>query len=118
MSFYTDYIAERNERESIETEDGFITFDFLTNDIVYIVDLYVVPEKRRAGIASKLADLVCQEALKRGVTTLLSSVDTHTKGAKISHQVMLAYGMKAIRQIENGIYYTKKIEQGACNGGS
>ena len=112
-SLYGQYIAERQGRGIVETEDGFATFDYISDKIVYIVDLYVVPEKRKSHVATELADKICEEAIKSGHTQLLGSVDATAKGAEASCKVLEAYGMKIHKVAEPMIFYVKQIAEEA-----
>lgn len=110
-SLYGQYLKERTGRGIVESEDGFATFEYISEDIVYIVDLYVVPEKRKQRIAADLADRIVEEAVKTGRKTLLGSVDATAKGAETSVKVLEAYGMKPYKVAEPMIFFTKEIGQ-------
>jgi GNAT superfamily N-acetyltransferase len=60
---------------------------------VYIIDIYVVPDFRKAGIASLLADQIADEAKAKGCTEMIGTVNPSCKGAKDSLKVLFAYGM-------------------------
>lgn len=111
LSLYGQYIKERCGRGIVETEDGFATFEYPTDDIVYIVDLYVIPEKRKNKIASNLADEIVAQAIKDGKKFLLGSVDVTAKGADNSCKVLEAYGMKIHKIAEPMIFYVKQIAE-------
>ena len=108
-SLYGQYIKERAGRGIVENDEGFATFDYIGEDVVYIVDLYVVPEKRKEGIASKLADVIVEQAVKDGKKHLLGSVDVTAKGAEASIAVLKAYGMKEYKVVEPMIFFNKQI---------
>lgn len=112
MSLYGEYIKERAGRGIVETEDGFATFEFPTDKIVYIIDLYVRPEKRKTGLASQLADTICEAAISQGKEQLLGSVDLGAQGADASIKVLEAYGMKFFKSAGNMLYYIKQISKG------
>jgi acetyltransferase (GNAT) family protein len=109
MSLYAEYIKERRNHGCLETEDGFATFEYVTDKIVYIIDLYVVPSKRKSNIASNLADEICRVAKEAGKTQLLGSVDLQSIGAQDSIKVLLAYGMKISHAEKNALYFIKDI---------
>lgn len=108
-SLYAQYIKERTRKGILETEFGFATFEYVNDNIVYIVDLYVVPEKRKSHVATSLADKIVEEAIKAGCKTLLGSVDLTAKGAETSQKVLEAYGMRPFKVAEPMIFYTKDI---------
>jgi ribosomal protein S18 acetylase RimI-like enzyme len=109
LSLYAQYLQERTNRGILEIEDGFATFDYIDN-YVYIIDLYVKPEKRNSHVASELADKICEQALKDGKEFLLGSVDANAKGADISHKVLKAYGMVEYKVVEPMIFYVKPLK--------
>lgn len=111
ISLYGQYIKERCGRGIVETEDGFATFEYVNEDIVYIIDLYVVPGKRNKRVAANLADRIVSEALHTGRKTLLGSVDTTAKGAEASIKVLEAYGMKVCKVAEPMIFFAKDISK-------
>jgi predicted GNAT family acetyltransferase len=92
-SLYAQYIKETCNRGTVETKDGFATFEFINDKMVYIVDIYVVPKKRKTGVAKDLADSIVSAVKPMGVTQLLGSVDLGIKGAETSEKVLIAYGM-------------------------
>lgn len=110
-SLYSKYLQERSNRGILEVKEGFATFDYVSEDTVYIVDLYVEKKHRNKRVAAQLADKICEEALKTGRKYLLGSVDVSAKGAEASVKVLEAYGMKPYKVAEPMIFYIKSIEQ-------
>lgn len=109
LSLYAQYLKERSPRGIIETPEGFATFEYVNEEIVYIIDLYVVPESRQQGVAASLADQIVAEAIKAGRKQLLGSVDVTAKGANVSMQVLEAYGMKPYKVAEPMVFFIKNI---------
>ncbi len=109
MSLYADYLKERTTDEIIEVDEGFCTFRYLDACTVYIVDIYVKPEARKYGHASKLADVVTEIAKKRGCTSMVGTVQPSAKGSTISLQVLLGYGMSLVSSTADGIVMRKEI---------
>lgn len=94
MSLYADYLRERTDDRIIEVDDGFATYRFLGDrNAVYIIDIYVVPEKRQTGVAKDMADKIANEARAKGCVEMLGSVAPSTKGSTRSLDVLRAYGM-------------------------
>ena len=110
-SLYAQYIKERCGRGILETKEGFATFDYVSPDTVYIVDLYVAPKFRKTRVAATLADEIVRQAVKDGRKYLLGSVDASAKGAEDSCKVLEAYGMKIIKIAEPMIFYSKQIAE-------
>jgi hypothetical protein len=111
LSHYGQYLKERTNRGIVESEDGFATFEYIEQDIVYIVDIFVVPEKRKLGAASRMADEIVEAAKKEGKKFLLGSVDATAKGAEKSIAVLEAYGMKPYKVADPMIFYIKDIAE-------
>jgi len=109
-SLHAQYLRERTNREILEVEEGFATYEYLPDGIVYIVDIYVVPDKRKTKIASMIADKICEIAARDGMKILQGSVDIRAKGATASLKVLEAYGMKVFKVEDNMIYYSKPIQ--------
>lgn len=110
-SLYGQYIKERCGRGILETKDGFATFEYPTNEIVYIIDLYISPNKRKSHVATSLADKIVEQAIKDGRKYLLGSVDVTANGAEASCKVLEAYGMKVHKIAEPMIFYIKQIAE-------
>ena len=108
-SLYAQYVKERQGLGIVETDYGFATFDYVTDTMVYIIDLYVVPEKRKEGLASKLADAICDSARIDGKTHLLGSVDVTARGAETSAKILKAYGMQEYKVDGTMVFYIKEI---------
>lgn len=108
MSMYADYLKERENKHVLENDSGFLVYRIF-DEYVYIQDIYVVPEKRKTGVAAFWADHVCSIAKESGVKTLVGSVDVTANGATDSLKVLLAYGMSVDSISGNVIYFKKNI---------
>ncbi len=96
VSLYAEYLKERTDDGIVETDEGFATYRYLDNGhTVYIIDIYVVPEARKKGVASQLADKIMGIAKEeKGCTCMLGTVQTSAKGSTISLKALLGYGME------------------------
>lgn len=92
-SLYAHYIKERENKEIVESEKGFATYCF-TNDGCYIVDIYVLPEFRKSGEASNMANQITEIAKSKGFNKLYGTVSPLANGSTESLKVLLAYGFK------------------------
>lgn len=108
-SLYAKYIKERTDDYILEIEEGFATYRYLNEYQVYIVDLYVLPEYRKQGIASKLGDAICLKARRKGYTELVGTVCPSANNATESALVLIAYGMKIDSSSNNVIVFKKDI---------
>ena len=93
LSNFGRYIYEREGKQIIEDEHGFATF-LPCGEFMYIEDIYVVPEQRKNGVASRYADEIAKHALQKGYKKLLGSVKVSANGSTNSIKVLLAYGFK------------------------
>ena len=107
-SLYARYIYEREGKSIVEDEHGFATFLFLPEHC-YIEDIYVVPDKRKEGIASKYADEIARLAKQKGYSKLLGSVNTKAARPDVSLKTLLAYGFIPISADKDMIYLEKLI---------
>jgi ribosomal protein S18 acetylase RimI-like enzyme len=108
-SLYAQYIAEREDKEIIESEKGFATFKIFNNGECYLQDLYVIPEQRKSGLATEMTDSIVAIAKERGCKTLLGSVCTDDKYATRNMKVFLAYGMQIYKIVGNMIFLNKNL---------
>lgn len=108
MSLYSEYLRERENVETLESDRGFATYYF-TNDGCYIKDIYVHPDHRKTGEASKLADEITKIAQEKGCNKLYGSVCPSAKGSTASLKVLLAYGFSLDSSINNFIMMVKEI---------
>jgi GNAT superfamily N-acetyltransferase len=107
MSLYAEYLTERTNDEILETEEGFITWRYLNEAQVYIVDLYVKPEYREKKYATSLAAAVIDEAKKKGCTEMLGTVVPSAKGSHTSLKVLIFYGM-TLKSASNDLIIMRK----------
>lgn len=109
-SLYAKYLRERTSDEIIETTEGFASFRYLNEGkSVYIVDLFVLPDYRKSGVASAIADKVVAIAKAKGCKELLGSVCPSTKGATTSLKVLLGYDMTLQSASNDFIVFRKDI---------
>ena len=106
MSLYGDYILEREGQSILENDDGFATYQFFGN-VCYIINIYVVPEKRKTKVASQLADKICEIARLHDCTQLMGSVSLCTSNPTASIKVLLAYGFY-VTEFKNDLLWFKK----------
>jgi GNAT superfamily N-acetyltransferase len=105
---YAAYIKEKYGKETLELPFGFAIFS-VDQGIFYIEDIYIVPEERRKGRASEMADYLTQVAKDRGCKTLLGSVNTAATDCQISLTGLIAYGFKLAKADKGLVYMTKGI---------
>jgi len=109
MSHYAQYLTERTEDQIYETEDGFVTWRYIDQNTVYIVDIYVLRHCRNSGNARALADHVVEKAKQSGRKELLGTVVPSVSGSTDSIKVLIAYGMQVKSASDNLIVFRKEI---------
>lgn len=114
QSLQARYAKEREGVETIESEIGFATYlpasVQAVNDALYLRDIYVLPEQRHSGEATKLADQVFDIAKARNCKFLLGSVSPEAKHSTASLKVLLSYGFELLRAEPGLIWFIMRIE--------
>jgi GNAT superfamily N-acetyltransferase len=89
---------------------GFATYHIHKNGECYIEDIYVVKEKRKEKIASKMADEIAKIAKDHGCRILTGSVNLEINDFESSQKVLRAYGFKYAGTTDNVEAYAKELE--------
>lgn len=76
---------------------------------MYIIDIYTVPEERKKGAASILADLVAIAAKEKGCVEMLGTVMPSAKGSTASLKVLLGYGFELKSACNDAIIFRKDL---------
>jgi GNAT superfamily N-acetyltransferase len=109
IDLYAKYIKEREGRDILILEHGFITYKKINKDLYYLVDCFVEEGYRQKGVARQLLDEVCAIALADGATKVLGSVCTAAEGVTTSLISILAGGFKFSSQDGNMLYFVKDL---------
>ncbi len=110
LSLYAQYILEKTNDMILETENGWATYRYINDDrSVYILDIYVVPEKRRSGEMSKMANEIAYLAKAKGCTEMIGTITPSTKHSTRSLKALLGYGMQLQSSINDFIIFRKDI---------
>lgn len=104
------YIAEREDKDIIETDKGFATFKTFENGECYLQDLYVTPDYRKTGLATEMADRVVEIAKERGCDTLVGTIASNDKNSTRNMKVFLGYGMEISTVTDSMIFLRKRIK--------
>lgn len=110
MSLYAKYLTERTYDSILERPEGFVTYRYIDNTkSVYIMDIYIDPEFRTKGAASKLADVIADQARAKGYKEMLGTVVPSTKNSTASLKVLLGYGMELKNAGPDLIVFRKEL---------
>jgi ribosomal protein S18 acetylase RimI-like enzyme len=106
---FQDYFKELKNLEVYETESGFVLYRVQNDDELYVRDVYVAPQFRRKGIASKMVDELSNLAKESGCKLLIVDVEPSNNNATESIKLILAYGMRVAEANDDEILFVKEI---------
>jgi len=107
MKLYAQYLKEHHGDEIVFTDKGFATYRYISDDTVYIVDIYVLPEFRKSKEASLMADEIIALAKARGCKKMIGTVVPAARNSTDSVNVLLRYGM-TLSHIDGGLVVFRK----------
>lgn len=108
LDLFEAYIAEREGAKLAVVEGGFAIYKHL-DGLVYLQDIYVMPELRKSGVGSKLLKVVENYAKSANINILVGSTDTSAANATISALATLHSGFKISHIDGPVIWYRKEI---------
>jgi len=97
-SLYKQYLKEEENRDTIETDFGFITYTIMGEEC-YIAEVYVMPEQRNKQNSLHLKKLVEELARKSSCLFLTANVFMEDNIEKYTRKVRL--------MIDAGFFITK-----------
>jgi len=109
MTLFAQYLKERENKEIIENDFGFVTYYFLSSGDCYIEDVYIVPEKRRSGLASEFGKAIELIAREKNSKRIFGSVDQNANNKTESMKFLISYGFLLSHNSGNTIYLTKEL---------
>lgn len=107
-SLYGKYIKELSDKEIIEDERGFATFNFI-DDGCYVQDIYVDKEYRNSGVATEMLDKITIIAKEKGCKKLIGTTIPSLKDSTSSLKAAFSYGFKLDSSRQNLIVYIKDL---------
>jgi GNAT superfamily N-acetyltransferase len=110
MSLYSQYLAEREDKQVLENEFGFVTYKIINDNECYIQDIYVVPEMRKEGLSFKMRDQVIELAKNMGCKTLIGSVSLDANDASRNLKIMLNDNWQVHGIAGNTLFLNKPID--------
>ena len=107
MSLYGDYIKELHGREEVEGDGWFVTFE-IKKPYCYLIDMYIVPEKRNKGLGLELNSIIEGIAKQKECNKILTSVDINCiKDDNI--KLIKKCGYKLFKENKKGLFFIKDI---------
>jgi hypothetical protein len=110
IDLYEQYALEREGMYFVRNEFGFASYKKISDDMIWLVDLYVIPTKRLTGIGYVLSGMVAKKAIELGATKLLGSVDITAKNVTASLKAVLADGFEYSSSKGNMLYFVKELK--------
>ncbi len=104
---YKAFQKEQFGRETIELDEGFITYSCYEDSSLYIHILYVKPEVRSKGVGQKLEQLLIN---KYAPKEIYCYVDLTSVNPEISMQAILGVGYKLWQSNNEKIVFKKTME--------
>lgn len=109
MSLYKSYVEEQLSNRFVhEDEFGFITYNF-QGHMCQLEEIYIIPEHRRKGIASKYYKMMEEIAKENDCDMLLGSIVIGTNNAEESMQCLFKNNFKLYQNNGNMIYLIKEL---------
>lgn len=106
---FADYLHERYGQENIVWDQGFISYEFIDSNTVFVNHLYVRPEFRRTNLGTELGDAVVKIAREKGCKYLIGGVDLNANLANEAILSFISYGMGVYKSDNEFIYFRKEI---------
>lgn len=108
---FVEYLKERHGQDAVVWEQGFVIYEFLEPNIVYIRHIYVRPKFRRGNVGTELGDAVVDIARKKGCTVLVGAIEmSATEETKTGAMLgFLDYGMTPWKSDSENVYFRKEI---------
>ncbi len=109
MSLYSDYLTERTDDGILELTQGFATYRYLPDNIIYVLDVFVAKDFRKTGLAKTMIDRIAEESKAKGFKKMVTTVVPSYRGAARSIKVILDYGFIPQSSSDNLIIFGKDL---------
>jgi len=111
LELHAAYVKERTGADVLMDPEGrgFASWKAVGDEAVYVVDVYVIPECRRNGVAKTLVDRIAAVARDAGAKRLLGSVDSRAENRTESITALLGYGMRLDRVEGPTLWLSKEL---------
>ena len=107
LTLYADWLKEYKNKETLESEHGFIIYSYISENIIYLEDMYIKPESRNQKHSLVLANKLIEIAKQNNVVQLITSLCPTDKCFQRSYDNTIAYGFK-ISHVHNNLIILKK----------
>lgn len=107
-TLYAKLIAERANGKVIEDEFGFLTYRCDGSEC-FLIDIYVVPEKRSSGHGRSLIDRLVEAAKDSGAFIISSNVYLSDPGATNTLLAAIMVGFRVASANAGVLFLTKEV---------
>lgn len=104
-----EYWKEREGRETIENDKGFVSYK-IEGDRLHIIDIFVYPEYRSQGEAVALAREAIAKGIEANCKCILGHADARALNVTESVRFLISVGMKILTVEGFMIYFIKEID--------
>lgn len=112
-SLYAEYVKEREGKETIENDTGFITYlDLKPSKTIYLSDMYIKPEFRKTGAARSLYNELLAVLQEKKYNTMISSYDMDTNNWEHTEKMLENEGFKKAHKYGTLMYLIKDFNYG------
>lgn len=108
MSMWAEYIKERQDAESLESDIGFVTYQINKTEC-FINDMYVKPEYRKSNKASDLIRQLSAIAKAAGCTEITATVCPSANNSTQALHAALHIGFRLKASGNNYVLISKEI---------
>ncbi len=108
-SLWASYIAELRDTVFIEKEWGFISYS-LMEDCIYLEDVFVIPERRKEGLALRLVEEAEAVGRAAGRKFSMAVIRLENRGHAESLKAHLTVGFVPYLCENNKIWLNRRID--------
>ena len=109
MSLFADYIKERENKNIIESDNGFATYSIYDNGECYVQDIFVRSDMRGSKLAASMTNQIAEIARNSDCHTLIGSADINDKNCSKNIKSMIEYGMIVYKTVGTIIFLKKDL---------
>jgi hypothetical protein len=110
MSLYSEYVKERENFDTVESESGFATYQIYDNGECYIKDIFVTKEARNTKLSYEMEEQINNIAKLKNCHTLIGSVCLDGFNSSKSLQILLNDKWLIYKIVGNMIFVKKEVK--------
>lgn len=110
MSFYSDYIKERENKQYVEFENGFIVYKIVDKEC-YLSDMYINKNTRGGDEVKNYISALVEIGKKNDCENITANIYLNDSGANRTLRAALKLDFKIIQANNNVIVIAKNIKE-------